>query len=1099
METTEKVFEIRTRLFFRRIRHRISKYDFVLRTRILTVRPFGLVRHATGRGASGAFPRIAVFLVLCAALCLGCQKMELLRLSRDLGKDILYRDTVWNRGGSPYRIEKSLLIPPEVTLEIRPGVEVLLGPEVGIWCQGRIVAQGKPDLPIRILPLAGKPWDKIDCFGGRLEDGGRVPVNVFQHCEVAGGRGIVIRAGSVNVKSCTFRDHVSTPVRLEFSSGRILESEFFNNSTEQEAASGNGGGIMVYTDKEVLVADNNVHHNISHGGRDGGGGIYAYAYDTGRVMVAGNRVFRNRSDRHGGGLVAYGCSVEGNLVLDNEAGNSGGGIYAVNATLSSNRIMENKAGRGGGVYAENTLLRGNTLSNNTAPRAMGGGLFYYGEGRIESNTFLRNGVPPGAGPGEAVVVSGRPVFTRNNIPCSTGHALRVQTHSLAPDLDATGNYWGTRHPGTVLRRIHDWLDDAEVGLVDWQGFREGWVPDAPPPSPGSLLWQSEGDEWTLSWSYPGDVAVSGFRVYMNTEPDLPPAHVCDLGPEERSYRASRPGPAPFQVRLSAYREGAKGEHLESGFSREALFKAREEQERTADSAHASAEALRPSGCESPPATVSGLEASTGMTGALQDRARYEICEAGTRFSPPVFDSGPVEAGGSLPLPSDLLEPGREYAWRVAFQDGNGDWTAWSDPMRFCTPALGDDLLRGPILQDAVWGPKVPQGEVKAVYDVTGNLLVSDGVSVNILGGTVLNLSPGVWIRIRGNLSARGEQGRAIRFTGDPDAPWGKLFFEGRASESEPGVPGDEEGAKGVLSNCVVEHGSGILVEEAGPLITGCLIRKNHGSGIAVRNAAVRIKGNRILENQSSSNGGGIYAYGSRLIFIEDNEILNNFADEDGGGVFAYGYRSTTAVNLLQNRILNNRCKGDGGGVWASRSSMKGNRIDSNRAEGNGGGLFATFALVEDNEILNNRAGQGGGGAYAETNSTLVENILRGNRCRGAFGGAAYLNFWGMSIKNEVFRGNRVTGNRAGSPEDNGGIYLNGSMIFENNRIFRNRGSQLYNANPAGRPPLAAPNCYWGTKSVKAVEAGIHDAADDPGLAPVLYKPIAKTPEEADGR
>lgn len=65
-----------------------------------------------------------------------------------------------------------------------------------------------------------------------------------------------------------------------------------------------------------------------------------------------------------------------------------------------------------------------------------------------------------------------------------------------------------------------------------------------------------------------------------------------------------------------------------------------------------------------------------------------------------------------------------------------------------------------------------------------------------------------------------------------------------------------------------------------------------------------------------------------------------------------------------------------------------------------------------------------------------------------------------------------------------------------NRIHDNRGSQLYNANPASRPPLSAPHCYWGTKKEEEIRAAIHDASGDPALARVIFKPFAATPEKA---
>jgi parallel beta-helix repeat protein/predicted outer membrane repeat protein len=852
----------------------------------------------------GILKRPFIFLVLLlTCLCLGgaCQKTyTIVNPFEELGfQEIIDKHTIWNLGNSPYIIHQNIFIIPEATLVIEPGVQIQLGPGANIFCQGRIVAKGEPKRPILIRGLEKAPWGKIDCFGGRLGDKGRVPINIFKHCIVEGGHGIVARASAVYVESCMFKNNVSTPIRLEFSSGEILHNEIHHNSTELEPASGNGGGIMVYTDKEVLVAQNDIHDNVSSGGRDGGGGVYAYAYDCGKVSIKQNSLYSNSSDRFGGGLVAYSCHVEKNVIFENTAKDSGGGIYAIGATLKDNRVEKNRAKRGGGIYAENTQLQLNEVSDNTAPFAMGGGLFFYGEGTIENNTFFRNG-SQGDQPGEAILVSGNPVLKHNNIVQSVGHALRVQTHSLTPDLDATENFWGTQDPEAICTLIYDWLDDSEVGLVNWKSYATGWVKETP-----SL-----------------------------------PAGLRDL----QGYQTDIPDTMPF------------------------------------------------------------------------------------------------------PKP-----PGQ---------------------------------LKGPIDEDQTLGK--PGG---MIYKVTRNILIPEGVVVKILPGTVFEISPGVTFRVRGTLIAEGEKKRPIRFTGDPNMPWGRLFFE-TVTAVDDKSSGHEWSERGSLRYCVIEYGHGILMEEIGPLIAESVIRLNYGSGITIRNASVRILKNRIEENQTRSNGGGIYAYGSKFIQIAKNEILNNRANEDGGGVFAYGYRSTTAVNLSDNRIHGNQCSGDGAGVWVSRSSVIDNRIISNRAEGKGGGLFATFALVEGNEIAENSAYQGGG-VYAETNSSLEGNRIIGNSGLDAFGGAVFMNFWGMSIKNEVFRKNLVTRNRAASPTDNGGIYLNGSMVFEYNQIYGNNGSQLYNANPADRPPLSAPHCYWGTNQEAEIEAAVHDGSDDPGLARVLFTPFAR--------
>jgi hypothetical protein len=998
------------------------------------------------------------------------------------------RDTVWKQRKSPYRINESFMIVSEATLTIEPGVEVLLAEDVNIHCYGRIVAEGTEEEPIRFRPLEGEPWDKIDCFGGKVSGDGKIQPDIFRHCIIEGGHGLKARDAEVYVEFCTLRNNVDTPISLEFSSGRIARNEIYDNSTELEDTSGNGGGMVVYSDREVIVENNDVHHNVSEGGRDGGGGIYAYAYDKGRVSVLNNRIWRNRSDRYGGGLVAFQCKVAGNLVVENVAADSGGGIFALGGTIEKNRIEGNHAGRGGGLYVEASLVRQNSVANNTASPFMGGGLFYYGDGRVEENTFYRNG-SKGEEPGDAIVVSGGPVLRRNNIAASVGYALRVQTHSLAPDLDARENFWGTRDPEVVIARVYDWLDDAERGLVDWHDFEARWIREAPPPPPDCLTWQVEGEEWELRWSYPLDVPVSGFQVHWAGEAGFPLSSGQSLDEQQRSVRLVRPNPETAFFCLSAYRETEKGEILESAVTRLIPAPASDSGDPPqAGTKSAGIRPVQPSRCDPPLEKVPLLKAVPEIAENSRAAARWVISEMPVDFSTPLFDSGPVEGNDSFRLPEGFLQPGREYAWRVVFQGADGNWTDWSSATRFCTPPAASDVVKGPVRESRILGQQAKGN----TYRVTGNVFVPKGIAVEVLPGTRMEIAPEANFRVRGKWVARGEKGRQIVFTGDPESPWGHLFFEG---EEESSGQDETGGEKAVLEHCVIEHGRGVLVEEAGSLVTDSIIRKNLASGISIRNASARIENNRITDNRSPSNGGGIYAYGSKLIYISDNEILNNEAGEDGGGVFGYGYRSNTAVNLSGNRIEGNRSGGDGGGVWLSRSAMVNNRVLSNRAEGKGGGMFATFALIEDNDVAKNSAAEGGG-VYAETNSSLEGNRIRDNHCQGEYGGGVYMNFWGMSIKNEVFRGNLVTGNKAATPADNGGVYLNGSMIFEHNQIFKNEGIQLYNANPADRPPLTAPNCYWGTARPEEIEAAIHHAADDPRLARVLFKPFAPSAAEA---
>ena len=400
-------------------------------------------------------------------------------------EDIIYDDTTWGKDESPIRVTKNTFIIPEATLTIEPGVDILLGPGVIVKNFGRIVADGRPDLPITFKRLSEGYWGHIDCFGGRMEEDGTLPVNTFRHCTLEGGRGITIRAGAVHMESCTLKNNVSSPVRLEYTSGIIINNEIYKNTTIDDTDSGNGAGVMVYTDKKVIIEGNRVHDNESSGGRDGGGGIYAYAYDTGDVSILNNHIYSNKSDRHGGGLVAYSCRVEGNHIYDNSSDDSGGGVHAIRSHLYNNIIKENVSMRGGGIYAEDSDVRLNSILNNRAPSSKGGGLYYYGEGRIETNSFEGNRT------GDTIVVSGNPLIRRNNIIAQNGYALRVGTHSLASDLDARENYWGTAVPSRIHSLVYDWLDHSDIGLVDWKNYVTEPVTDAPQPGFGELAGKGE--------------------------------------------------------------------------------------------------------------------------------------------------------------------------------------------------------------------------------------------------------------------------------------------------------------------------------------------------------------------------------------------------------------------------------------------------------------------------------------------------------------------------------------------------------------------------------------------------------------------------------
>ncbi|MBU0996321.1 MAG: right-handed parallel beta-helix repeat-containing protein [Proteobacteria bacterium] len=808
-------------------------------------------------------------------------------------KTIIYKNTKWKKSDSPIILDSNVMVIPGVTLTIEPGVEIIMHQGARLRCQGILTAKGEPDAPIIFRsPGENQYWDLIECVNAtdaKTEGFGTITI---EHCVIEGGRGVVVNSCNAKINSNVFKNNVSSPIRMEYSGGEITGNQIFGNTTEMESESGNGSGIMIYTDKKVVVINNDVFENISMGGRDGGGGIYGFAYDTGEITIAKNRIRKNKSDRNGGGIVGYKCLITENIIENNYAEQAGGGIFSVQCVIENNRIIENVALKGGGIYSDNCTITKNYFFKNNSPENTGGGLFYYGNGNVSLNTFLQNGEWKRF-TGETIMISGGPTLTLNNIIATFGHALRIQSHSLSPDMNANDNYWGTINETEIEALVYDWLDDSKIGIVNWKHYQKS----------------------------------------------------------------------------------------------------------------------------------------------------------------------PVKGAYTLP--------------ENEFQDINVDIKTGEKHQ-----------LWGTIEKDLTIG-----GNKNTLFEITDNILVQDGVTLTILPGTTLNFLDDKSLRIRGRLISEGLKKKKICFTGKNGGSWESIIFENRSIGEEKNI--DNELENSLLSFCLVENSKGIIMDGKGADLSYSTVRNNQNSGITIKEAKAKISNCKIYGNKSASNGGGIYIYGSKLVNVFENEIKDNVAEEDGGGVFAYGNRSNTAVNLIGNMIQGNTCMGDGGGVWASRSSIMENKIMNNQASSNGGGLYVSFALINDNRIENNQADQGGG-AYAETNSSFERNTISGNRIRREFGGAAYLNFWGMSIKNEIFSRNVVEKNISNVTNGTGGICLNGAMEFENNIINNNSGIQLYNLNASTENPFEAQGCYWGTDDEKKIEGYIYDGKDDTDLSVVEYMPFVKS-------
>ncbi len=75
-------------------------------------------------------------------------------------------NTTWTLAGSPYTLVESVTVNVDVTLTIRPGVEVLLGNRRNLYVEGRLLARGTASSPVRFVgPEGGAREGIISLFG----------------------------------------------------------------------------------------------------------------------------------------------------------------------------------------------------------------------------------------------------------------------------------------------------------------------------------------------------------------------------------------------------------------------------------------------------------------------------------------------------------------------------------------------------------------------------------------------------------------------------------------------------------------------------------------------------------------------------------------------------------------------------------------------------------------------------------------------------------------------------------------------------------------------------------------------------------------------
>jgi len=255
----------------------------------------------------------------------------------------------------------------------------------------------------------------------------------------------------------------------------------------------------------------------------------------------------------------------------------------------------------------------------------------------------------------------------------------------------------------------------------------------------------------------------------------------------------------------------------------------------------------------------------------------------------------------------------------------------------------------------------------------------------------------------------------------------------------------------IINNSTSSNGGGVFVfgEDAVFTMNGGEISGNsasNGGGVYVGASrwgagTFTMNGGEILNNTASSHGGGVYMISNGILTVNDGKIANNSAGEYGGGV-----HSGIVFNMQNGEISGNSASYGGGIIYYSIGggafTMNGGKILNNSADNDGGGIHAsgqqpTINIRNDVEISGNSASNGGGIYFSSTWGTInmFNGVISDNSAEYGGGVNAQGNF--------VMHNGKISDNSA---VYGGGIYgsnitMHGGEISSNTAY--NRGGGVY--------------------------------------------------------
>lgn len=327
------------------------------------------------------------------------------------------------------------------------------------------------------------------------------------------------------------------------------------------------------------------------------------------------------------------------------------------------------------------------------------------------------------------------------------------------------------------------------------------------------------------------------------------------------------------------------------------------------------------------------------------------------------------------------------------------------------------------------------------YNLTGPMLVSNGVTLTIEAGATVNLKD-YYIRVNGTLVARGNNANQIHFNG------------GQISFTSVSMNWSEQTATGCIIEKAVLSSATIGVQGTSPKINNNIFSNG---GISSGGSAV-ISNNIFTDCGISIWGVGIYSGSDSGTAVVSNNTLTNGGIAVAGGTIS-GYPvvfNNTITNLGVSGIVSN------GYAYISNNRIygcqQGISLISFRVFGGG---IPSYQIVEKNLIIDNTQG---------ISISLSSPFDPGTLC--------------PTIMNNTISKNSV------------GIYLSQSNYESSPTVLNNniQDNSNYNIYLDGTPNnINATYNWWGTTDISSINQTIFDFKNDFNLGTVSFIPFLTEP------